>query len=1207
MKRFWSALLGVLLVFSLIPSTAFAETPNEEHASTIEGSYTEHEAIVCVVEDASNGEIAPLSNTLLDGATPLMELSNETLKEISESDSALKVESEDAVMLLSAETTPTGQIYLVRDESKTTAQIIEELEQDERVLYAEPNWLIEKYDTEEEALAVGNEESKVGETEESKNESGEEKTVINEVLPQNEEAEETPVTEGTEATLSPQALNKLFDGTPYQWGMSNTGNLGGADKADINYAAWNSTTAAPSNDIVVAVIDSGVDYQNKDLINKMWGQGEDPQFLSLGGDKYGFASNPDPQDSFPSTADKSGHGTHCAGIIAAQWNSDYGWGGVSGVSRNAAIMAVQYGGSMESIVRCFDYICKAKDAGANVKVASCSWGLGTTQARTLDALVRQAGEKDILSVFASGNDHYNNDLAADATATLKDNPYAIVVNSIDSTGKISGFSNYGKNTTDIMAPGSAILSTHPVNMQQYIAEQDVWAQIYESFDSASHGADEIVPSPGSPWLDFGSQNYETGKSTDGTTSLKLSYDSTTGPVMIQSVPIYVAGLPEKPKYISLRVGNATTFASDGRYHTADVMVEVRTQSGEYEMLQMEDGVMAYGDAWGFFYYKLPDASDPSLDPSEYYDQRFFSIRISAVLYSADLTGGIKDRTPVSGDILIDSIGVGNILAEGAYKSGTSMACPAVSGVAALFAETYSDSGEKLAARVKGAAVRDPQYDELCSTGGRVSVDTGANPAPSITEIKDDGENIKVSGYFFGSTISVDVEGISSQILGSQDLLDEKTELIVKKPVGLVGGETEVKVINQGNGQSGRKNANLANSSALTYYEQTDLPTFPALNDWDGWQLVGYNGFLFCLPTSSILTSQSFESVWRYDPNEKKWEEIALPLADFARAGLTSDVIAVTGATWQGKLVIQATDLEANSVHWLYDSKGTWEQMQTGVDVEEVPYRATLASDGDNLYLFGGRALDNGKLIENGIFKLNTDTKAFEKIGKLTSKRIHPQVSFRDGTFIVSAGQGYQVQGEGIGGVEQVTWNGDKLESTLLDFSPLVTETGQLAYASGATTTGFILAGPMNKSNDADTYLLDTGATAARGAATPTCFDKCADDNALLIPAATAYNGTFYVLAASAYEPYRVFSATTVSTVAQPGDYVLTPDPGPDPDPTPTPTPTPVPTPAEKGGATALSATGDNVAIIALAVGLLGSVALGTAVRAKRKRSRKSPF
>nr|WP_245252199.1 S8 family serine peptidase [Paenibacillus sediminis] len=222
-------------------------------------------------------------------------------------------------------------------------------------------------------------------------------------------------------------------------------NLWGLPKIDAP-DAWDITKG--SKDVVVAVIDSGVDYTHPDLAGNMW---SDPK----GNHGYDFVDNDD------SPMDLNGHGTHIAGTIAAVGNNSYG---VSGVMWNARIMAVraldQNGqGSLSQII---DAITYATDHGADIINMSFA---GDGKSRLLEDAIKEAGEKGVLVVTAAGNEGKDNDSNPLYPASY-DLPNIIAVAATDSADRLASFSDYGVRTVDVAAPGVNILSTW-VNQGNY--------------------------------------------------------------------------------------------------------------------------------------------------------------------------------------------------------------------------------------------------------------------------------------------------------------------------------------------------------------------------------------------------------------------------------------------------------------------------------------------------------------------------------------------------------------------------------------------------------------------------------------------------------------------------------------------------------------------------------------------------------------------
>jgi hypothetical protein len=249
------------------------------------------------------------------------------------------------------------------------------------------------------------------------------------------------------------------------WGMHNTGQSGGTVDADIDAPeAWDISTG--NKDIIVAVIDTGVDYTHPDLAANMWvnageipGNGLDDDHNGYVDDVYGydFVNN----DGNP--MDDHYHGTHCAGTIGAVGNNNQG---VVGVCWNVRIMAVKFlnsagSGSTSNAILSVQY---STLMGANL--SSNSWGGGGYSQGLKDA-IDAAGAAGMLFVAAAGNDGSNNDTYPHYPSSY-DSTSLIAVMATDRYDNKSSFSNYGPVSVDLGAPGSSILSCKPGNQYQYL-------------------------------------------------------------------------------------------------------------------------------------------------------------------------------------------------------------------------------------------------------------------------------------------------------------------------------------------------------------------------------------------------------------------------------------------------------------------------------------------------------------------------------------------------------------------------------------------------------------------------------------------------------------------------------------------------------------------------------------------------------------------
>ena len=244
-----------------------------------------------------------------------------------------------------------------------------------------------------------------------------------------------------------------------QWALANTGQRGGKVGADIVAPlAW--LVSKGSEEVVVAVLDSGVDYTHEDLAQNMWVRpaGMDPYHdndLGTIDDLNGFNAI----DSASDPMDDNGHGTHCAGIIGAEGENGIG---IAGVNWKVQIMPLKFMnsggfGTTKDAIEAVNYVIDRKKAGVNVRIISASWG-STQKSRALEDVIRKAHENDILFVAAAGNASVNNDRSPHFPSSYNV-PNVISVAALDRHDQLAKFSNYGVKSVAIAAPGVEILST----------------------------------------------------------------------------------------------------------------------------------------------------------------------------------------------------------------------------------------------------------------------------------------------------------------------------------------------------------------------------------------------------------------------------------------------------------------------------------------------------------------------------------------------------------------------------------------------------------------------------------------------------------------------------------------------------------------------------------------------------------------------------
>ena len=244
-----------------------------------------------------------------------------------------------------------------------------------------------------------------------------------------------------------------------QWSLNNQGQNGGKEHADIDaLKAWAKTRG--SADVVVAVLDSGVDYKHIDLRANIWTRPDSvPQYqddeLGSFDDFHGF----DIGDRIGDPMDDNGHGTHCAGIIGAEADNSEG---IAGINWKVKIMPLKFlgrggYGTTKAAIEAINYAIDRKKHGVNIRVMNASWG-STSGSKALEDAIRAAGDAGILFVAAAGNSSTDNDKRPHYPSNY-DLPNVISVAALDRTDALTSFSNYGAKTVQIAAPGKDIVST----------------------------------------------------------------------------------------------------------------------------------------------------------------------------------------------------------------------------------------------------------------------------------------------------------------------------------------------------------------------------------------------------------------------------------------------------------------------------------------------------------------------------------------------------------------------------------------------------------------------------------------------------------------------------------------------------------------------------------------------------------------------------
>lgn len=585
----------------------------------------------------------------------------------------------------------------------------------------------------------------------------------------------------------------------YQWGLDMSGENDSEIDADMNVKeAWQnmnrteSTGQKPSGEPVVAILDTGVDHEHPELAKRMWKDGKKyPELKELGGGKYGI--NTIKGENTKDTMDFTGHGTHCAAIAAAQWSGQ----GIAGVTNNIRIMACKWmnaEGKLSDLVEAYDYIIEAKKCGVNVCAVNNSWGIAggpyDVVLPAVDDVVNRASEEGIVSCFAAGNSCIDHDGHKGYDYPTKDN--VLIVGASDCNGNAAFFSDYGKETVDVFAPGCNILSAfteksdNDNNIEYYpwLVDNNI---VYENFENTQSQIQltEIA-------LKYSDEDGWTGERTNNKASIvqaiaadihnnhaaALKFNDTGDEKLdefkyaeftITDNRIKKAADENEDLYVGMRL-------KYNRIIKEGIPTEVLIKSqdnGEYEYI---GGYDINEGQWGF-----QSASIPKEKIKKYVDSDGSINLVVGVLYE----NSGKFRTDP--ELIIDDIGIGTReqIIPYRYMSGTSQACPAVAGLTgAVYAKICSSKeGKKLSpkekaaitrAYVMGSADRNSSLAEKCISGGIVKADAALSldsdlMNPVLTGADWNGDNLQIRGYFFGDNKGeVYIDGNKAEIVSWSD-------------------------------------------------------------------------------------------------------------------------------------------------------------------------------------------------------------------------------------------------------------------------------------------------------------------------------------------------------------------------------------------------------------------------------------------------------
>ena len=907
---------------------------------------------------------------------------------------------------------PAGDsIVLVRSDSMSTEELIQSLEEQPGVEYAEPDYVIRAY--------------------------------------------------SVQPAVSVNEPGGVYFG--WQWHLQSRDEAAGS--TNVPYI-WDENSGSPvhstgTGTAVVAVLDSGIDYTNPDLAPNMWDDG-------TGSCGYDFSPSAESPEGDADPMDVYGHGTHVAGIIGAVGQ------GVSGMAPNIKLAALKVlgddgSGLLSAGIRAYDYICRHKEAGADIVAANNSWG-GHAPSKALEEAVDHAGQLGIISVMASGNEGQDND--ASIQLPESGNPLAsLTVNASDREGRAAAFSNFGQINTDLYAPGVDIFSIYPV-------AKGTAYPVFPSGDAnpaVVYNADMTV---------LEGESVEAVEESGSANSVTLSLPSAEDPSLRWETRAGAVGdtlglqwalgdmrvFRDRANYLGLTMGVTDEVQSE-RGRLIKIQVQINGENGPvWADVSTADTSVEYG-APGPVTVSLRDVKDSVIWED-------FRIRILRTAAQLDLDQSLSFR--LEGLLLAEET------APYRFLSGTSMAAPAVTGAVALLSDAYGVSGiedpeeqaqamYEIRARLAGGVTRTEEMSDTCVSGGYLDLEKAVTtPYPVLDELTQQGNRGILKGYFFGSEGTLTMDGEELRVSEWTD-----TQITFTLPAGTAEGmhvfrvtDTETAADGSQYGQDHFQTEAVSPSAGGELFEKLSSPDLTQLGVELGFEQINpvsaaaVNGKVYVASDEFKALSDAGEIrvLLAYDTVSETWSKAELPF-------IGADRLIQIAASGDRLYILENAETGILVVH-SYDPLSGDTEVLSEINTGEPFYNSGFIYGGDSLWIAGGARLSYAETQESVayVFRVDVKTGMSQELPSLDVARSTPSLGFSGGKLIVTGGENPDGQWESTTQI----WDGSAwMQGASF---PEVYDNQVNMAASGSFGGGMIVSGMLSdRDHTGDTWMYDVQA------------------------------------------------------------------------------------------------------------------------------------